>query len=842
MNKLDRKWILIIILILFIICGQYLPKSQGVAAVPPSGNAPLILQNDIDHYSLGKFLEFAPDLNAAFDSRESPDKPAIALPFNPSNQESPTFGFAKNAYWAKLSLRNATQKTAWYLEISPTFLDRVDLYLPQDGKWEVHQSGRIYPFSQRKVADRNFVFPIAIPINGDITVYLRFATASTLRIEANLYQPQALQQERYLTNLRDGIQYGIILFASAYNFVLFLSLKDRSYLYYTLFNAVVSLLATVYDGYGIQYLWQDVVWWNRVLIPVCMFLAIGIAANFTIEFLQTRFNLPKLHRCLIFFGIFSFAMAIITLFIPYRIAALIANSTNLIGVVSFFAVGAIALRKRIQIARFFLLGWGFLFVTTAIHLISSNFAILPLGTSFLSLYRFGHVFLSITLSFALADRINQFQTEKLHDQQEKLRLTDEVNHALRQSRDQLEATVKERTEELQKAKESAEKANLAKSEFLSNMSHELRTPLNAILGFTQLLQMEESVDDSQKEQLGYMLSSGQHLLALINSVLDLSAIESGNIVLQNREFSPESLIIDVQATLKSKAAQKGLSLNTIIQNDIPAIVLGDELRVRQVLINLINNAIKFTAKGSITVEVTLDSIDDKQDELCHLNFAIADTGIGISPQNIEQLFTPFFQTEESRKQEGTGLGLSISQRLARAMGGEIVVESSLGIGTVFTMRSLPFQIITTMPIIDRSNNIILFPQENISSLRLLLAEDNKVNQIVILKILKRLGCSADMVNNGCEVLEALQKSTYDIILMDMQMPEMDGIEATKWIIANYDVDRRPVIIAVTASALKEDSDRCFTAGIDDYISKPIQINELKQALQRAAQKLGSHSK
>lgn len=249
---------------------------------------------------------------------------------------------------------------------------------------------------------------------------------------------------------------------------------------------------------------------------------------------------------------------------------------------------------------------------------------------------------------------------------------------------------------------------------------------------------------------------------------------------------------------------------------------------------MINNAIKFTESGGITIEATLDHY---QDSICYLSFAVTDTGVGISPSNLKKLFTQFFQTEESRKQEGTGLGLSISQLITKAMGGKIEVESTVGVGTTFTVRSLPFQIISAEIDNKVTNKMIEIPQREISALRLLLAEDNNVNRMVILKMLENLGLKADIATNGLEVLEALQKSSYDLILMDMQMPEMDGLEATKVICASYTVEKRPKIIAVTASALKEDRAKCFAAGVDDYITKPIQLDELSQVLQKVGQKI-----
>ncbi|PZO41102.1 MAG: hypothetical protein DCF19_10175 [Pseudanabaena frigida] len=834
MNKLARKWILAIILISFILLVQYFSNSQVIASITPSNNAPLTLQNDIDRYLVGKSLEFATDPEATFDSNVSPESPAINLAFTKSTKDTPALGFTKNAYWARLSLQNNSPITEWYLAIGPAILDRVDLYILKNDRWQIHRSGRIYPFSQREVADHNFVFPIEIPANGEITVYLRFATASTLLIDANLYRSQAFWQERYSSQLWNGFLYGILVFTLIYNLFLFVSLKDRSYLYFVLSTTAFILHILVADGYGMQYLWQNAVWWNRILTSISVFLAIGATSYFTIEFLQTHLILPKLHRWLLILSTYSFTMVLICPFLPYRISALAHNSSVLIAFISYIVIGIIAMWKKIHIARLFLLTWSVFLVVIIIYLIVDILAILPLQISMINVYRASFIVTPILLSIALADRINQFQSEKIHNQQEKLYLKDKLNASLAKSRDELEKIVTERTRDLQKAKESAEIANLAKSEFLSNMSHELRTPLNAILGFTQLLQLDPSMDDSQQEELGYMASSGKHLLELINSVLDLSAIESGNLVLQEREFSLTSLLLELQENVKLKVFNKGLTLNMIIAEDLPDQILGDELKLRQILINLINNAIKFTEKGSITVKATSHNL---QNDMCQLSFAVEDTGVGISPQNLKKLFTPFFQTEESRQQEGTGLGLSISQRLANAMGGEITVQSALGVGTTFTLQALLFPIIDAISeeeIIDETELVL---QRNISPLRLLLAEDNNINRKVILNMLKKLGYKADTAENGREVLESLQKSSYDVILMDIRMPEMDGIEATRIIRDNQAIKNRPVIIAVTASALKEDCDRYFSIGIDDYISKPIRLNELNRVLQRASSKV-----
>lgn len=434
--------------------------------------------------------------------------------------------------------------------------------------------------------------------------------------------------------------------------------------------------------------------------------------------------------------------------------------------------------------------------------------------------------------------------EKLRKQNQQLSTTNDLfqkeiverqnaEEKLKQARDHLEKRVKERTAELSKAKLEAENASKEKDKFLANMSHEIRTPMNAIIGMAQLLK-DTPLTALQTKFVNSINFASDTLLSLINDILDFSKIEAGMIDFEDKPFSLTTLIGEILEIAPFKSETRKISMEKNIASDVPSVISGDKYRLNQILLNLLSNAYKFTQRGKIELNI---SVVKKCDKNIILEFTVKDTGIGIPVEKVKTIFDGFTQasSDTTRKFGGTGLGLTIVKSLVELQKGELFVNSKEGSGSEFIF-TLPFKIASI-------ENKIEFPKKeetikNLEGLKILVVEDNELNQFLIQSLLLKYKIIVDVVSDGKEALEITEKKNYDLILMDIQMPNMDGYEATKTIRTYADRLKCEIpIIAMTAHALVGERERCLGAGMNDYITKPIKLNDLLNSIYKVLNKV-----
>ena len=403
-------------------------------------------------------------------------------------------------------------------------------------------------------------------------------------------------------------------------------------------------------------------------------------------------------------------------------------------------------------------------------------------------------------------------------------LDDRIRHSHDEAREEARAAAA--------ARDDAVAASNSKSLFVAKVSHELRTPLNGVLGTTELL-LDTELDERQKEYVDIARSAAESLLLVINDILDFSKIEAGSVDLESRAFSLPATVNEVCAMLAVAAREKGVEIVVEVDPTVPDWLRGDAGRVRQVLVNLVSNAVKFTDTGSVTISLTAIA---SSESAAHVRVDVLDTGIGIEPLALEHLFEPFTQADDStsRRYGGTGLGLTISAQLVESMGGQIVAESEPGRGSRFSFE-LEFELAGVGAGDEPSRRDDERHPRSFAGTRaplILVAEDNPVNQILVTRMIESLGYRAEVVKDGREAVDAANRKRYDLVLMDCQMPELDGYEATRQIRRREAPGNRLPVVAMTAHSMAGDREKCIAAGMDDYISKPMRAGTLGETIAR----------
>jgi signal transduction histidine kinase/CheY-like chemotaxis protein len=799
MNNL-RMLVILILLTLFSPVG--LAVGAGAGTGTGTGTAPVILTDTVEVYPLSLHLELLEDPQANLTINDV-RTPITARSFKPNNQTSPGFGFTPSAYWAKFDLNNQSAQTKrWLFEIAFPLHDEVDVYvfntsgplLSQQNPSQQWHTGDSVPFASRPYDNHNFVFPLVLGPQQSVTVYVRLKSDNSMLLPFTLWSVDSFNATNVRAILGLGLYYGIMLVMMLYNAFVYVSVRDKSYLFYIIYLLFFSLSVLNINGLGMQFLWPNAPWWSNQGFMIFMFQTAFWGVLFSQHFLQLKTQAPLLNRLFNLMSVLCI-LAMLVAISTYPKYSLYLSAATAVAFVSLIMTAAIYLFKQnYRPARFFLLAWTGFLVGVIMRMLFST-GMISGDFIFQHGVQLGSAIEVILLSLALADRINALKE---------------------QARDNAEL-----------ARQYAEQANQAKSVFVADVSHEIRTPLNAILGFTQLLYRDPQLGPSQRQKIEIIEKSGAHLLALINNILDISKIESNAMTLQTEDFELVSLVKSIGVMLGVRCDEKHLMWRFVNKAEQTVSVHGDHTKLRQILINLLGNAVKFTQRGSVTLTLSNPANN-------HYCFEVIDTGTGIELAEQQAIFAAFGQTVQGIKAGGTGLGLAIASRQVTLMGGFLQLSSIPNKGSrfFFTIKLLPAHqdIQTSQQQVRREFKIT--PGVTINAL---VVDDLKENRDALCQMLQHIGLSVTESNTGKGALLQLQQTQNlpEFVFVDIRMPVMDGVNTMQAIGRLYSQqNKKTTCIAVTANAMQQDIDSCLNLGFDHYITKPFRFATLCDAIVR----------